>query len=106
MVFIWRGWGPIALIFLFPPLLLVTFLIGFNPIVALGAAGASLFFGGMFCGFLGIKLNRGSGYHMVYYIPLEIIGLLYILLSMMPLGLLALGVVVAGVKWISQVIAS
>jgi hypothetical protein len=34
--------------------------------------------GGLDCRYFGLKWNEGSGYHMIYWIPLEIWGWLFI----------------------------
>ncbi|MBI3823540.1 MAG: hypothetical protein HY289_12795 [Planctomycetes bacterium] len=100
MIVVWLGWGPLALVVLFPPLLLVSFLIGYNPMIAIVAAAASLLLGGILCWFLGRKLNRGSGYHTLYFIPLEKWGVIFILLGVNALGCLAVLFLAAGVFWI------
>jgi hypothetical protein len=50
----------------------------YNPMLALLCLGLSAIAGGIVCRHFGLKWNQGSGFHMMYWIPLEIWGWIYI----------------------------
>ena len=77
-IFVWRGWGPVAAVAAFLPLASCGGLMDWNPMVALTCFGVTLVGGGFACRHFGLKWNRGSGYHAMYWIPLEIWGWIYI----------------------------
>jgi hypothetical protein len=79
MIFVWRGRGPMALGAAFLPLASCGGLMDYHPGVALLCCGISAVAGGLVCRHYGLKWNRGSGFHMMYWIPLEIWGWIYIL---------------------------
>lgn len=74
---VWRGRGPLALAVAILPLASCAGLWEINPTVALVAATFSFMLGGYLCWYLGHRWNGGSGYHMLYWIPLEYWGWLY-----------------------------
>ncbi len=78
MIFVWRGWGLIALVALFLPLASCAGLMDRNPLAALLGFGVTLLGGGLACRHYGRKWNQGSGLHMMYWIPLEVWGWIYI----------------------------
>jgi hypothetical protein len=96
---VWRGWGPVAVVATFLPLASCAGLMDWQPMVAMAGCGLSLLAGGLVCRHYGLKWNRGSGFHMMYWIPLEIWGWIYIVVG----GGFAVLAVVALVK---QAIAS
>lgn len=81
MFFVWRGWGPVALVALILPLASCAGLMDWNPLVATTSFGWSLLAGGLVCRHYGRKWNEGSGTHMMYWIPLEYWGWCYIILG-------------------------
>ncbi len=78
MIFVWRGWGPVAVVAVFLPLASCAGLMDWNPMVAILSFGVSLVAGGLACRHYGLKWNQGSGFHTMYWIPLEIWGWIYI----------------------------
>jgi hypothetical protein len=52
-----------------------------QPQAAMLGSGATLLGGGLVCRYYGRKWNKGSGFHMMYWIPLEIWGWLYIVIG-------------------------
>jgi len=81
LIFVWRGWGPLALVVLFLPLASCGGLMGWNPFVALLGFGLTTFVGGLVCRHYGRKWNQGSGFHTMYWIPLEVWGWIYIVVG-------------------------
>jgi hypothetical protein len=51
----------------------------FDIIWAMVAAAASAMLGGIVCLLFGLKWNRGSGYHHLYFVPLEVWGIVYLI---------------------------
>jgi hypothetical protein len=70
-----------ALVAAFLPLASCGGLMDWNPGVAGLAFGLSAVAGGLVCRHLGLKWNQGSGFHMMYWIPLEIWGWIYIVIG-------------------------
>ncbi len=81
MLIVWRGWGLVAAVATFLPLASCAGLMDWNPTVASVCGGVSLVVGGLTCRHFGLKWNQGSGFHMMYGIPLEIWGWIYIILG-------------------------
>lgn len=81
MLFVWRGWGLLALVPTFLPLASCAGLMDWNPMWAMICFGVSLFAGGLACRHYGKKWNQGTGIHMMYFIPLEIWGWIYIIMG-------------------------
>jgi len=79
MFIVWRGWGLLAVVAAFLPLASCAGLMDWNPMVALLCMGGTTVAGGMICRHYGRKWNQGSGFHMLYWIPLEIWGWIYII---------------------------
>ena len=100
MIFVWRGWGPLAVVCLFPALLSCVLLIDVHILAAFGASGACLVGGGLICWFFGRKWNRGSGYHSIYGIPLEVCGLVFLVFGGMQILFLSVAGTVNLVKWL------
>lgn len=74
----WRGKGPIALACAGLPLATCGGLTGVKPGWLLGVGIlSSLMVSGFICWYLGRRWNKGSGYHSLYYIPLEFWGYIY-----------------------------
>ena len=99
MIIVWRGRGFLALVATFLPLASCAGLMDFNPVLAVSLAGIATLGGGLACRHYGRKWNQGSGFHTMYWIPLEIWGWIYIVFGglfslMMVAGLIrkALGV--------------
>jgi hypothetical protein len=68
-----------AMIGSFLPLASCAGLMDWNPLVALLGAGLAAFAGGLACRHYGLKWNQGTGFHMMYWIPLEIWGWVYMI---------------------------
>src|SRR5262245_22997918 len=94
MIFVWRGWGPLALAVLILPVASCAGLIDYSPVVANALFGMFLLMGGVTCVHLGRKWNRGSGYHSMYWLPLESWGWVYVFI-----GVCLVLILVAGVAW-------
>src|SRR5688572_17019901 len=77
-IFVWRGWGPVAVVAAFLPLVSCAGLLEWNPMLAMLCFGITLLLGGLICRHYGVKWNQGSGFHSMYWIPLEIWGWIYI----------------------------
>jgi hypothetical protein len=90
MIFVWRGWGPIALAGAILPLLLFGWLTKDKSSFALAGMGVALLAGGLGCVYLGQKWNQGMGLHSMYGVPLEVWGWGYVVVGVV-LG--AIGVV-------------
>ena len=93
VIFVWRGWGPVAAIALFLPLASCAGLMDWDPAVALGCFSVSLVAGGFACRYYGLKWNQGSGLHTMYWIPLEIWGWIYIAIGGLFGLLIAVGLI-------------
>ncbi|HYH64938.1 MAG TPA: hypothetical protein VD866_09615 [Urbifossiella sp.] len=81
MIFVWRGWGPMALAVAAIAVASCGGLIEFHPLAANAAFGVSLLCGGLVCLRYGRRWNRGTGYHTLYWLPLEVWGWVYIVLG-------------------------
>jgi hypothetical protein len=79
--FVWRGWGPLAAVAVFLPLASCAGLMDWNPMVALLTFGIATIAAGVVCRHFGRKWNQGSGFHMMYWIPLEIWGWIYVIVG-------------------------
>jgi hypothetical protein len=93
MILVWRGWGLLALVALFLPLASCAGFVDWNPAVAVALGGLTLAVGGLACVRYGRKWNRGSGFHTMYWVPVEHWGWVYIGVGGL-LGLAGLAVVV------------
>lgn len=93
MIFVWRGWGPLALVALFVPLASCGGLMDWNPVAAIAVTGLTMVAGGLACRHYGRKWNQGSGFHMMYWVPLEYWGWVYIVLGGF-YGLLGVGALI------------
>jgi hypothetical protein len=99
VIFVWRGWGPVALVAAFLPLASCGGLMDWNPDVAFLCFGLSTVAGGLACRYLGLKWNQGSGFHMMYWIPLEIWGWIYIALGGLFGGIAGVVLVKKAIGW-------
>jgi hypothetical protein len=81
MLFVWRGWGYFGLGALFIPLASCAGLTDWNPVAAITLSGLTLAAGGLACRHYGQKWNQGSRFHMIYWVPLECWGWVYIVLG-------------------------
>jgi hypothetical protein len=86
MFIVWRGWGLLAVVAAFLPLASCAGLMDWNPLIAILCCGSTTVASGMICRHYGRKWNQGSGFHTMYWIPLEIWGWIYIVFG----GFLAL----------------
>jgi len=78
MFVVWRGWGLLALVAVFPTLASFIALIDISLRTALLGTGLAALGGGSVCLYFCRKWNRGTGYHSLYGIPLEIWGWIYL----------------------------
>jgi hypothetical protein len=78
MIFVWRGWGPVVLVALFLPLASCAGLMDWHPIAAIGIGSLALLGGGLACRYFGKRWNKGSGFHSMYGVPVEIWGWVYV----------------------------
>jgi hypothetical protein len=97
MIFVWRGRGLLGLIALFLPLASCAGLLDWNVQVASLAGSITLLIGGLVCRHYGRKWNQGSGFHMLYWMPLEIWGLVCIIVGALFSLLAVIGLVEHGV---------
>jgi hypothetical protein len=81
VIFVWRGWGPVAAVAAFLPLISCAGLMDVNPVLALACFGITLLAGGLACRYYGRKWNQGTGFHSMYWIPLEVWGWIYLALG-------------------------
>jgi hypothetical protein len=93
-LFVWRGWGAIAAVATFLPLGSCVGLLDWNPMVAILCFGVTQVGGGLACRHYGLKWNQGSGFHSMYWIPLEVWGWIYIAVG----GFFAVSAAIALVK--------
>jgi hypothetical protein len=93
VIFVWRGWGPVVLVALFLPLASCAGLMDWHPIAAMGVGSAALLAGGLACRHLGRRWNQGSGYHMMWWVPVEAWGWVYIVVGGLTTVLIAAGLV-------------
>lgn len=98
MILIWRGWGLLAVVALFPLLASCGGLITVEPkwIFAI-VASVSLLLAGAVCIFFGSRWNRDRTDHSFYFIPLQVWGWVYLII-------LGLQLLVTAVVSIIQVI--
>jgi hypothetical protein len=92
--FVWRGWGPVGLAALILPLVSCVGFMDWNPPVAMFAFGITLTGGGLVCRHYGRKWNQGSGTHMMYWVPLEVWGWIYLVIGFLFSGLGATALIV------------
>jgi hypothetical protein len=109
VILIWRGWGLLAVVALFPLLASCAGLIDVEPSwVCLLAAALSLLLGGVVCVYCGTRWNRHGAEHSFYFIPLQAWGWLYLAV----VGLIALAAIGGAIKqgldkprWVYQALA-
>ena len=79
MILIWRGWGLLALVVLFPVLALCAGMDSVAPKLLIPLLiAASLLGGGMACVYYGTKWNRPNIVHTLYFLPLQAWGWFYL----------------------------
>jgi hypothetical protein len=79
MILIWRGWGLLAVVALFPLLASCAGLITVEPFwVFMLAASLSLLLAGGVCVYCGTRWNRNGAEHSFYFIPLQAWGWAYL----------------------------
>jgi len=78
---VWRGWGPLALASLILPTALLAIVIQWSIPAAMLSYGIAAVVAGAVCIYCRNEWNQGSGEHMMYWIPLEIWGWLWIVLG-------------------------
>lgn len=79
MIFIWRGWGMLALVVLFPVLASCAGMLDDWPMGAvLLTTCVLLFAGGAVCIRCGTRWNRDGVRHSLYFVPLEVWGWVYV----------------------------
>ena len=93
MIFVWRVWGPVAQVAAFLPLACCSGLMSISPPVAILCSALAFVAGGLVCRYYGLKWNQGSGFHSMYWIPLEIWGWIYIAVGGSLGGLAAFGLI-------------
>ncbi len=94
MILIWRGWGLLAVVALFPLLASCAGLITVEPMwVFMIAASLSLLLAGAVCVYFGTRWNQPRAEHSFYFVPLQVWGWGYL----GAVGLFALLAVVGGV---------
>lgn len=99
MLLIWRGWGLLAVVSLFPLLASCAGLATVEPFwVCALAVGGSLLLAGTVCVYCGTRWNRGGTGHSFYFIPLQAWGWAYLAV----VGLSAVFVIVVAVSAIVQ----
>jgi len=81
VILIWRGWGLLALVMLFPLLASCAGLIEARPFWLFElAAGLSLLAAGVVCVHYGTRWNRNGAEHSLYFVPLQAWGWVYLAL--------------------------
>ena len=93
MIIVWRGFGPLALVAALLPLGSFLALIDVSILWAFAAVGGSSVLGGLVCWILGRRWNRGSVYHSLYFVPLEVWGLVYMIEGGGLVGLIVVGLI-------------
>ena len=79
MLLIWRGWGLLALVAVFPLLASCAGLISVEPFwIFLVASSISLGVGGSVCVYYGTRWNRHGNAHSFYFLPLQVWGWVYL----------------------------
>jgi hypothetical protein len=109
VILIWRGWGLLAVVALFPLLASCAGLITVEPMwIFMLTASLSLLLGGAVCVYCGSRWNRNGVEHSFYFVPLQVWGWVYIA----AVGLFALAAIGGGIKqgldkprWLYQSIA-
>ena len=92
MIVVWRGRGLVALAAAILPLLPCAGLVDLNnPALYFIAPGGASILVGLVCWRLGKRWNQGSGYHSLYWIPLETWGWIYMVLGEFWTGLVVIG---------------
>jgi hypothetical protein len=91
VILIWRGWGLLAIVALFP---LMASCAGLStiepPWVFLVAAALSLLVAGVVCVHCGLRWNRHGAEHSFYFVPLQVWGWVYLsLVSLLALVAIA-----------------
>ena len=82
MILIWRGWGLLAVVALFPLLASCAGLVGVEPHwMYLVASAISLLAAGVVCVHFGTRWNRPVVEHSFWFIPLQVWGWIYTWLS-------------------------
>ncbi len=95
MILIWRGWGLLAIVALFPLMASCAGLISVEPFwVFIIASSLSMLLAGAVCVYCGIRWNRHGAEHSLYFVPLEAWGWVYLSFA----GLIALAAVGGAVK--------
>lgn len=75
MLLIWRGWGLLAVVALFPLLASCAGLLTVEPRwIALLAVSLSLLLGGAVCIYCGMRWNSHGTEHSFYFVPLQVWG--------------------------------
>jgi hypothetical protein len=75
----WRGRGLLGIVAIFLPLATCAGLSDWDRGGALLIGGLTLAGGGWVCRHFGRKWNQGSGFHSLYFLPLEVWGWIYLL---------------------------
>ena len=79
MIFIWRGWGMLALVVLFPMIATCAGMIEDWPMGGVIATTCAwLLLGGAVCVHFGTRWNRHGVEHSLYFVPLEVWGWVYL----------------------------
>jgi|SRR5262245_8386362 len=79
MIFVWRGWGLLALVALFLPLASCAGLMDTRPALGMLIGGLTLVAGGAACWMLGRRWNRAGTEHSLYFVPLQYWAVPYVL---------------------------
>jgi hypothetical protein len=87
-VIIWRGWGLLAVVALFPLLASCSGLINVEPKwIFILATSLALLFAAAVCAHFGVRWNRTSVEHSLYSVPLQVWGWVYLAMAgLVPLG--------------------
>lgn len=90
MILIWRGWGLLAVVALFPMLASCGGLITVEPFwIFMLAWALSMLFAGGVCVYCGTRWNRRGVEHSFYFVPLQVWGWIYLAI----VGLFALAAI-------------
>lgn len=85
MILIWRGWGLLAVVALFPMLASCAGLATVEPFgLCLFAVLLSLVVAGAVCVYYGNRWNRPVVEHSFYFVPLQVWGWVYLALATLP----------------------
>jgi hypothetical protein len=109
VILIWRGWGLLAVVALFPLLASCAGLITVEPFwIFTLAAALSLLFAGAVCIYYGSRWNRNGVEHSFYFVPLQVWGWVYLAaVGLFPLAAIG-GAIKQGLdkpQWLYQGIA-